>query len=160
MASTSTPRHSAVSDVLALLARLVLGTVLIAHGWQKLTEWTIAGTTASFGEMGVPLPEIAAPLATVVELGGGIAIVLGLFTRVVGVLVAIQMAIAAAIVHLPAGIFIENGGWELVGVIGAASLLLAAFGPGRISLDHPLFGRRARSRAGSPAGSRARATVG
>ncbi|WP_083313168.1 DoxX family protein [Corynebacterium sp. HMSC076D02] len=37
-----------------LAARVVLGVILIAHGWQKFSEWTIAGTTQSFEGMGVP----------------------------------------------------------------------------------------------------------
>lgn len=129
-------------DISALIARIVLGVILMAHGWQKFNEWTIAGTTASFEEMGVPLPAITAPLAAVVELVGGALIIIGLGTRWVGLIVALLMLCAAIIVHIPNGIFIDNGGWELVGAIGAAALMLTAAGAGRISLDHAIAGRR------------------
>ncbi|WP_336884606.1 DoxX family protein [Corynebacterium renale] len=67
-------------DITALVARLLTGTVLIAHGWQKFNEWTIAGTTQAFEGMGVPLPSLSAPLAAVIELVGGILILVGLGT--------------------------------------------------------------------------------
>lgn len=56
-----------------LAARVILGVILIAHGWQKFSEWTIAGTTQSFEGMGVPAASIAAPAAAIIELVGVIA---------------------------------------------------------------------------------------
>ena len=45
--------------------RVVLGTTFLLHGWQKVTEWTVAGTQASFAQMGVPAAELAAPVVAV-----------------------------------------------------------------------------------------------
>lgn len=125
-----------------LVARLILGVVLVAHGWQKFTEWGLAGTTASFQEMGVPAPPASALIAAIVELGGGVLLLLGLFTTVAGFLVALTMLGAVLFVHAPHGVFVAGNGWELVAVIGLAALVFALVGPGRISLDALIAGRR------------------
>ena len=125
-----------IRDIFLLIARIILGGVLIAHGWQKLNEWTIDGTASSFQEMGVPSPEISAQIATWFEIGGGAALILGLLVRLVGPVLFVQMAGAAWFAHRDSGIFVSDGGWEFVAVIGAAGLALAAAGAGRVSLDH------------------------
>jgi putative oxidoreductase len=140
------PLSTPVSDVVALLARLLLGAVLVAHGAQKLFQWGLGGTTASFQGMGVPLPGAAAFYATVVESVGGLLLIAGLATTVVAALVVLEMIGAAIAVHIPNGVFVADGGWELVGVIAVAGLLLAAFGPGRFSLDGVRAGRRTAAR--------------
>ena len=56
------------------------------------------------------------------------------------------LAGAAVFVHAKNGIFIADGGWELVGVIGACLLALAAMGPGRYSLDHVIHQRQCQHR--------------
>lgn len=125
-----------IRDIFLLIARIILGGVLIAHGWQKFNEWTIDGTASSFQEMGVPSPEISAQVATWFEIGGGAAIILGLLVRLVGPVLFVQMAGAAWFAHRDSGIFVSDGGWEFVAVIGATGLALSAAGAGRVSLDH------------------------
>ena len=61
----------AARDALLLVARVLLGVVLIAHGWQKFATYGIGGTAGSFAQMGIPLPAVAAVFAAVVELAGG-----------------------------------------------------------------------------------------
>ena len=136
-------------DVALLLARLVLGVVLVAHGWQKLVTNGIAATIEGFGGMGVPAAPVSAVFATAVELLGGVLLVAGAATALVGVLVALEMLGAALLVHIGEGVFVKNGGWELVGVIGAAALALAAVGAGRFSLDHAVSVRRRQATAPS-----------
>lgn len=121
--------------------RIILGFLFAAHGWQKFTEWTIAGTQASFAKMGIPAAEVAAPAIAVLELAGGIALILGILTRVVAALLALDMLGALFLVHASAGVFAANGGYELVLVLGAAAFALALTGAGRVSLDRALFGR-------------------
>jgi putative oxidoreductase len=79
--------------------------------------------------------------------------VLGLFTPLAGVVLAVAMAVAAFVVHL----FVEPGGCELVGVLAAAALMLSVAGPGRISLDALRGGRTSGRRRA--VGRRARATA-
>ena len=59
-----------------------------------------------------------------------------------GVLVVLDMVGAFVLVHIGNGVFVTDNGFELVGVIAAAALLLVAAGPGRFSVDHALAGRR------------------
>jgi len=121
--------------------RIILGLLFAAHGWQKFNEWTIAGTQASFAKMGVPAADVMAPAVAVLELAGGVALILGILTRVVAALLVLDMLGALFLVHAPAGIFAANGGYELVLLLAAASLALALTGAGRFSLDRALFGR-------------------
>lgn len=133
-----------VGDVAIVIARLLLGAVLIAHGAQKFFDTGITGTAAGFAKLGIPLPTVSAVFAATVELAGGALLILGAFTAVIGVLVAVDMAGAALFVHLTKGegIFVKTNGWELVGVIAAGALLLAAYGAGRWSVDALLAGRK------------------
>ncbi|MDN5634929.1 MAG: DoxX family protein [Brevibacterium sp.] len=126
-------------DIITVLARIALGVIFIAHGWQKFNEWTVSGTTQSFAQMGVPLPDIAAPFATFVELIGGALLILGALTPLVGILLAANLIGALVIVHLVPVPFVDQGGWELVAALAAGALLLAAMGPGRFSVDRFLF---------------------
>lgn len=130
------------ADAGLLIARLVLGVVMIAHGWQKFSTFTVAGTQQSFAQMGMPLPDLAAIGVIALEIFGGAAVILGLFTRVIGVLYAVVMAGALFMVHLTAGFYSSDGGFEYVLVLAGISLALAATGPGKLSIDHPIFGRR------------------
>jgi len=79
---------------------------------------------------------------TVVEFVGGLLLLLGALTRIVVTLHIVVMVGAAIFVHASHGIFAADGGWELVGVIAACELTLAAVGPGRYSIDHLLLRRR------------------
>jgi putative oxidoreductase len=129
-------------DVALLLARLVLGVVLIAHGWQKLMIKGVGATTEGFVGMGIPAAPVSAVFVMAVELLGGILVVVGAATALVGVLVALVMLGAVLFVHIGSGVFVSDGGWELAGLVGASALALAAAGSGRLSVDHAVSRRR------------------
>lgn len=128
-------------DLATLLARLGLGVVLFAHGWQKLATNGLDATHAGFEGMGVPMPMVSAYFATFVELIGGPALILGIFTPIVGILLFLDMLGAFVLVHYDAGVFVGNGGYELVVALGVGVLLLAAVGAGRFSLDAVFGGK-------------------
>ena len=132
-ATTGLP--TSARDIITLIARIGLGAIFIAHGWQKFNEWTIAGTSDSFAQMGVPMADIAAPAATFIELIGGALLILGALTSLVGFLLAADVIGALIIVHLTPTPFVDQGGWELVAALAAGALLIAAAGPG-LSLIH------------------------
>lgn len=133
-------------DLAVLLSRVAVGLVFLAHGWQKLFTNGIDGTAAFFDSVGVPAATAAAWFAAVVELAGGAALVLGIGVPVAGLLLLVNMIGAFAFVHAGAGLFVDQGGYELVLVLGAAALVLAAVGAGRFSVDHLLAGRRRAAR--------------
>ncbi|MFD5601316.1 DoxX family protein [Leucobacter sp. NPDC058333] len=146
MPRTPAPRSTASSASTSwglLVVRVVLGAVFAMHGAQKLFEYTIAGTVESFSSMGAPLPEITAPLVAVIEFAGGLLLILGLFTRPVAILLAIDMIVALFLVHVSAGFWVGEGGYEFVALLGAAALGLALTGAGSLSLDRPLLRGRA-----------------
>jgi putative oxidoreductase len=134
-------------DLLTLAARLVLGIVLLAHGWQKLVGQGLGATSAGFARLGVPLPGLSATFAGCVETGGGLLLIAGLLTPVAAALVTFVMLGAGWFAGHWFGGVTGDDGWELVGVIIAGVLLLAATGPGRFSLDHVLARRRERAPA-------------
>jgi putative oxidoreductase len=141
------PLPAPARDIAILVARVILGVVLFAHGWQKLMINGISGTYGQFEKLGIPLAIVSASFASFVEFVGGVLIVLGALTTTVVALDLVVMVGAAGFVHVTHGIFAQNGGWELVGVIVAAELVLAAFGPGRLSVDHLIARRHDRERA-------------
>jgi putative oxidoreductase len=140
--------HSPRMDVALLVLRLAVATIFIVHGSHKLFNSGISGVTGMFGQMGVPLPGVVAPVVTCLEFFGGIALVLGLLTPLIGLGLAIDMVGALVIVHIPAGLFGKAGG-ELPLVLFAGALALALLGGGRFSLDY-LFARRGAGRLAAP----------
>lgn len=138
-----------LDDIAVLVARVLLGTVLVAHGLQKLLTNGVDATGAAFGSMGVPLPSVSAFYAIAAELGGGLLLLVGLLTTLAAGLVALDMLGLLVIVHVRNGVFVDQGGWELVGLIGVVALLMAVVGGGRYSLDGLLAARRHPSTAAS-----------
>ncbi len=142
------PRGHVRDDLGLLVLRLGLGAVMLAHGYQKFfLQGGFAGTTQAFAQMGVPYPQVSAVLIILLELGGGIAMVFGLLTVLVGLAYAAAMATAIWFVHLRNGFFVAQGGYELAGLTGVVALVLAITGAGTISLDRALFGGKRRRRA-------------
>lgn len=123
------------------ILRVITGFLFAAHGWQKFNEFTIAGTQAAFSQMGVPAAQVAAPVIATLELLGGLALILGVLTRVFAVLLAADMLGALFLVHASAGVFVATGGYELVLLLAAAALAVALVGAGTLSADRALFGR-------------------
>ncbi|WP_197322090.1 DoxX family protein [Saccharomonospora sp. NB11] len=126
-----------VRDLALLLARVVVGVTFVAHGLQKFLDWGIDGTAASFDQMGIPLPEVSAWFAALVETLGGAALLLGAALPVAGILLTAVMLGALFSVHLGQGFFVSGGGVELVLLLAAAALALG-FNGGRFSVDHAL----------------------
>ena len=125
---------------LAIL-RIVIGIVFAAHGAQKLFVFGLAGVTAGFAQMGIPLPGISAPLVALVEFLGGIALIIGLLTRLAAVGLAIDMLGAIMLVHLKGGFFMPSG-VEFALTLLAACIAIAVGGPGAFAVDDEIAKRR------------------
>src|SRR5262245_26472901 len=143
---------SAFGDLGMLLLRLALGSVIFAHGAQKVMGWFggpgMQGVVAWMGSMGIPAP--MAYLAGYTEFLGGIAIALGILPRIVALGIVIDMLTAIATVHFKNGFFLHSSapgggdGVEFVMMNMAAALAVLLIGPGRYALWDPLA-RRGRS---------------
>ncbi|MBW3552780.1 MAG: DoxX family protein [Gemmatimonadetes bacterium] len=135
--STRWPLTRAAPAMRAAL-RIGAGLLFMQHGAQKLLGWF-----GGFGPEGGTAPLISLMgLAGFLELVGGLMIVVGLLTRPVAVLLAIEMLAAFLIAHLPqGGVPMQNGG-ELPLLYALVWAYLAAAGPGPASVDQALDRRR------------------
>ena len=116
------------------LLRLIVGIVFMMHGGEKLFVYGIHGVVGYFGSIGVPSPALFAPVVTAVEFLGGAAMILGLATRWVAVLLAIDIIGVILAAKLSGGFFAPAGfEYELTLMVANLSLLLT--GPGAASLD-------------------------
>jgi len=130
-----------IRDPLLLVSRILMMLLFVVFGWQKLTGYS--GTIAYFAQSGVPLPSLAAPIAVIMELGVGIAIVLGLFTRPLAMLLGLYTLATAVLGHH----FWTMSGAEQVEAeinffknvsIMAGLFVFYLTGAGRFSLDEKL----------------------
>lgn len=126
------------------LVRVALGLVMVMHGAQKVFTFGYGGVVGAFTQMGIPAPTLSAALVMGAEFLGGLALLLGLFTRVAALPVAATMLGALVMVHLKAGFFLPNG-IEFVLTLLASSVALVLTGPGALALDN----LRGRAREGS-----------
>jgi putative oxidoreductase len=125
-------------DLGLLALRLGAGSVLFAHGAQKLFGWFGGGgldaTAGAMEHMGFRPGKSAALAAGLGEAGGGALLALGFATPAAGAAAAGAMAGAVA-VHAPAGFFAMSGGFEHPAFLGWTAAGLGLAGPGRYSLD-------------------------
>lgn len=121
---------SSWSPYLLSALRMITGLLFLAHGTAKLLQWP----QVDLFKDGVPIASLFG-IGGILEIGGGILIVLGLFTRPVAFGLAGMMAVAYFMFHAPASFYpIINGG-ELAILYCFIFLFLAAQGPGSLSLD-------------------------
>jgi putative oxidoreductase len=111
-----------------------VGVIFVMHGWQKLSMG-FQNVAAFLGSLHIPLPTLAAVVLTVVELLGGIALILGVLTRYVAALLAIDMLVAIITFHLKNGFFISHGGVEFPLLILAANINLMVSGAGALAVS-------------------------
>jgi putative oxidoreductase len=123
-------------DVARWALRAVVGGTMIAHGVRH--GRTLDGTAGWFGSIGFRQPRLQAAASAVVEVGAGAALVVGAATPLAASAVVGTMGVAARTVHAPNGFFVMKDGYEYVLNLGAASVALAALGPGRFSVDRAL----------------------
>lgn len=123
-------------DVASLVLRAAIGGTLVAHGVRH--GRSLDGTARWFGSIGFKEPRLQAVASAVVEVGAGAALIAGAGTPLAASAVVGTMAVAARSVHLENGFFITAEGYEYVLSLSAASVALAAIGPGSLSVDRLL----------------------
>jgi putative oxidoreductase len=126
-----------------LVGRILLGLLFVLSGFGKIDGF--AGTAGYIASKGLPLPELLAALTIVVELGGGLALVVGAFTRQAALALAGFTLLAAFVFHAfwavpEAKAMMEQIGFMKNLAIAGGLLVLAAFGPGSMSVGSR-FGR-------------------
>lgn len=129
---------ASLQNPLTLMGRFLLALLFVPAGFSKIGGF--AGTAGYIASKGLPLPEVGAALAIVVEVAGGLALLLGLGTRFAAFVLAVFTLVASLIFHnywgMPADqafvqqlMFFKN-----IAVVGGL-LVLAAHGPGAWSVD-------------------------
>lgn len=120
-----------------LALRLALGIIFFTHGYPKLAHLG-GGWQEFFVQHG--LPGYFAYIAGVLEVFGGVLLMLGLFTRPVALLFTVEMSVAILKVHSSKG-YLAVHEYEFPLTLAVACFALATVGAGAFSLDHPLFER-------------------
>lgn len=141
MHALSLPFARRLAPAAPVVLRVVVGLVMAVHGWQKLTQMG----PATFGEgmlaaQGLPAPVLLGWVVTLVELVGGVLLMVGLLTRVSSALIALVLLGATLLVKVDLGLIAPTGSQlpgaelDLALIAGAVAVLL--LGPGRPSVDH------------------------
>ena len=130
---------TSTQDVIALVGRILIAYLFIPAGFGKLMGF--AGTVGYVASSGLPLPQVGAALAILVELGVGIAFLLGYKTRVAAIVLAVFTVLAAVFFHKywaaadAAEVMKQQINFNKNIAIAGGLLGFAAFGPGRLSID-------------------------
>jgi putative oxidoreductase len=126
--------------VAPLVARVTLGVLFMSTGWGKVQN--LEKVSAFFAELGIPAPALQAAMVSYVELIGGGLILIGLVTR----LAALPLLVSMVVAIITAKRDEVHGLADLFGLVEWTYLVLlgwlAVSGPGRVSLDRLLFGRK------------------
>ena len=128
------------------ILRVVVGAIFIAHGAQKLFVYGFAGVSGAFGQMGIPMPALVGPFIALLEFSAGIALIVGLLTRLAALGLAFNMLGAILFVHLKGGLFLPTGSEFALSLL-ASTTILALTGAGAFSLDALVAGQRVRAHA-------------
>ncbi|MBI2623815.1 MAG: DoxX family protein [Candidatus Liptonbacteria bacterium] len=124
-------------DLGILFVRIAVGVVFLHAGWGKLSDMAPVVT----GFVGMGFPAWVAHLVAYCEFLGGIAVLLGIFVRYAGIILAVIMLVAFWKVHAANGFSLANGGYEYVFVLFFSALALVTQGAGKYSLARFLRGQ-------------------
>lgn len=130
-----------------LVLRIAMAVIFIFHGYGKLFGAMpgMQGFTSMVANIGFPLPGVFATIAALVEFVGGVALLLGVGTRIAATLIGINMIVAMALVKKFALPMIDP---DLA--LFAIAIALALMGPGSYSLPEMMKKNRAPAPAPSP----------
>jgi len=124
-----------------LFARMTLAAILIVAGYGKLFQTGIPAVMDGFANMGLFAAPVLGVLVPLLEFFGGIAILLGIGSRLVSIWVVVQFVLIAIYVK-PA---LQDAGWGPVRLditIAVLGYFIAAYGPGPMALGSRIVGRR------------------
>ncbi len=140
-------RLNALQPLGLLLLRIALGVIFISHGYPKLIHpGAMRGMFVQHG-----FPGYFVGISAVLEVFGGGLLIVGLFTRVAALLLAIEMCVAIWRVHSGGG-YLAVHNYEFPMALAAACFTLSTVGAGRIAADYALYESGGRASAGKPKG--------
>jgi putative oxidoreductase len=117
--------------------RLVVGLVFLMHGGQKILDFGLSGVSDMLAKLGFPMATFFAIVLMVLEPLGGLAVLLGVYTRPLAFLLAVEMSIAIPVARWKGGFFTPYG-YEFELTLLGACLTIALLGAGDISLQRLL----------------------
>ena len=117
-----------------LITRVLAGGIILWAGWGKLMGPGFSGIGGGFAKMGIPVPEVTGPFILLLETLGGLALILGLFTRYLGVLFVIEFVVAFFAIKMGMG----YSKFRIDVALIAFAVLFATHGGGKYSLDKVL----------------------
>jgi putative oxidoreductase len=133
----------ALAPYAVTILRILVGVIFLLHGYPRLAN--IGGFAGFLTSLGVPAPGVFAFLVTALEVGGGLLLILGLATRWVSLLFAIEMLVTTLLVKLPnAGFIAPQGGGsgaEFDLLLLAVALILLTQGSGPLSIERNVLKR-------------------
>jgi len=130
--------YDSVLPLAETFVRIVVGVMFLMHVSGKLSAGPAAVAANALAKNGLEPALFWAYFIIILELVGGICLIVGLFTRFFAAALAIEMLVALLFVHLPKGYAASTGGYEYVLLIGAACFLIAIRGGGPYSIDRAI----------------------
>ncbi len=135
-----------IRDLMLLIVRIAFGVLMITHGWRRWQTQGVGSQIAYLTQFSVPYPRYAAWGAIILELVGGIFLIVGALTPLVALAFAVEQGLTIAYTNWYRHLFLVDsagvyrGGYEFSAALGMVALLLLVFGAGRVSVDQ-LFRR-------------------
>ena len=126
------------TDLALFFLRVTTGLVFFMHGWQKW-QGGVDQTAGFLTMLQFPAPDIFAVLLIGAETIGGLALILGAFTRLAAKITGIVAVVALLTVHVSNGFFLAGNGYEFILLILASCVALLVLGGGKWSLDHKVL---------------------
>ncbi|HEY1309372.1 MAG TPA: DoxX family protein [Pseudolabrys sp.] len=127
--------YAKMMPIAGTLVRVIVGVMFVMHVWGKFHAGADAVAANVMAKNGLQPAILFAYAAMALESVGGVALIIGLFTRFFAAALAIEMLIALLAVHLPKGYAAAGGGYEYVLLIGAVCFTIAMRGGGPYSVD-------------------------
>lgn len=124
-----------VRDIALLLARLVLGGVLVMNGWRSWINEGVQARVNDFIDLGMPQPQLFAWTLVITQFVCGVLLIVGLLTPIAGAVVLIVFGLLIGFGQFQHGLWVDHGGYEYSLVVAALALIFTCFGGGRAALD-------------------------
>lgn len=140
--SARSAANSATQAFVLLVARLAFAALLLGRAWWRWAIEGMDGQVARLVEFNIPQPELVAWGTVLLEGIGGAMLALGLLTRVVAALVAIENILIIVLIRWGFGLYLNDGGFEYNLALAAIGLVFLAVGTRYAGLDALLFRKR------------------